>query len=56
MLVGLPVAAIVYLLACRSVNIEHDRHLAKTADLGLEPAIEVPERTETRPLGDLEVG
>jgi purine-cytosine permease-like protein len=38
MLVGLPVAALVYLLACRSFNIEHDRHLARTADLGLEPA------------------
>jgi len=36
MLVGLPVAAIVYLIACRSFNIEHDRHLARTADLGLE--------------------
>ncbi|HEY2403719.1 MAG TPA: cytosine permease [Steroidobacteraceae bacterium] len=36
MLVGLPVAGIVYLIACRSFNIEHDRHLAKTADLGLE--------------------
>ena len=36
MLVGLPVAGIVYLIACRSFNIEHDRHLARTADLGLE--------------------
>jgi nucleobase:cation symporter-1, NCS1 family len=36
MLVGLPVAGIVYLIACRSFNIEHDRYLAKTADLGLE--------------------
>jgi nucleobase:cation symporter-1, NCS1 family len=36
MLVGLPVAGLVYLIACRSVNIEHDRHLARTADLGLE--------------------
>src|SRR5437762_6177909 len=43
MLVGLPVAAIVYLLACRSFDVEHDRHLAKTADLGLEPVMEVPE-------------
>jgi len=38
MLVGLPTAAIVYLLACRSFNVEHDRHLARTADAGLEPA------------------
>jgi NCS1 family nucleobase:cation symporter-1 len=37
MLIGLPVAALVYLLACRSFNTEHDRHLARTADLGLEP-------------------
>jgi NCS1 family nucleobase:cation symporter-1 len=37
MLVGLPVAAVVYLIACRSFNVEHDRHLARTADLGLEP-------------------
>jgi len=36
MLVGLPVAGVVYLIACRSFNIEHDRHLAHTADLGLE--------------------
>jgi len=36
MLVGLPVAGIVYLIACRSFNIEHDRHLARTADMGLE--------------------
>jgi NCS1 family nucleobase:cation symporter-1 len=38
MLVGLPVAGLAYLLACRSFNIEHDRHLARTADAGLEPA------------------
>jgi len=37
MLVGLPVAAIVYLVACRSFNVENDRQLARTADLGLEP-------------------
>ncbi len=37
MLVGLPIAAVVYLVACRSFNIEHDRHLARTADVGLEP-------------------
>lgn len=36
MLVGLPVAGIAYLIACRSFNIEHDRQLAETADLGLE--------------------
>jgi hypothetical protein len=32
----LPVAAIVYLVACRSFNIERDRQLAAHADLGLE--------------------
>jgi NCS1 family nucleobase:cation symporter-1 len=36
MLVGLPVAAVVYLVACRSFNIERDRELATNADLGLE--------------------
>jgi hypothetical protein len=38
MLVGLPVAGIVYLLTCRSFDVEHDRHLARSADVGLEPA------------------
>jgi len=44
MLVGLPVAGLVYLLACRSFNIERDRHLARSADVGLEPpqTIEAP--------------
>jgi hypothetical protein len=47
MLVGLPVAGIAYLLACRSFNVEHDRHLAKSADVGLEPA----DHPDTRPAG-----
>ena len=38
MLVGLPVAALVYLLACRSVDLESDRQRAHAADVGLEPA------------------
>jgi purine-cytosine permease-like protein len=38
MLVGLPVAAVVYLLTCRSMNFEHDRLQAVAADVGLEPA------------------
>jgi NCS1 family nucleobase:cation symporter-1 len=38
MLVGLPVAAVVYLLTCRSMNFEHDRLRAVAADVGLEPA------------------
>jgi NCS1 nucleoside transporter family len=37
MLVGLPVAAAVYLLACRSMNIEQDRRQALAAEVGLEP-------------------
>jgi nucleobase:cation symporter-1, NCS1 family len=36
MLVGLPVSALVYLIACRSFNVERDRELAANADLGLE--------------------
>jgi len=38
MLVGLPVAAVVYLLTCRSMDFEHDRLRAIAADVGLEPA------------------
>ena len=38
MLVGLPVAGVVYLLICRSMNFEHDRQRATAADMGLEPA------------------
>ena len=37
MLVGLPVAALVYLLCCRSMDLEHDRDLALSADIGLDP-------------------
>src|ERR1039457_1231272 len=37
MLVGLPVAAAVSLLACRSLNIEQDRRHARSADMGLDP-------------------
>jgi nucleobase:cation symporter-1, NCS1 family len=35
MLVGLPVAALVYLLMCRSIDVEHDKKLAAAADVGL---------------------
>ncbi|HEY3786846.1 MAG TPA: cytosine permease [Steroidobacteraceae bacterium] len=38
MLVGLPVAAAVYLLACRSFDAAQDRERASAADAGLEPA------------------
>lgn len=37
MLVGLPVSAAVYLLACRSFDTQRDRQLAADADAGLEP-------------------
>jgi nucleobase:cation symporter-1, NCS1 family len=36
MLVGLPVAAAVYLLACRSLDCEQDRQQALSCDLGLD--------------------
>ncbi|GAC1310267.1 MAG: cytosine permease [Steroidobacteraceae bacterium] len=39
MLVGLPVAAGVYLWACRSLDLEADRHRAFAADIGLDPDI-----------------
>jgi len=38
MLVGLPVAAIVYLSTCRSIDLEHEKRRAVAADIGLEPA------------------
>jgi NCS1 nucleoside transporter family len=37
MLVGLPAAAGVYLLACRSIDLKLDARRAATADVGLEP-------------------
>jgi nucleobase:cation symporter-1, NCS1 family len=37
MLVGLPVAAGVYLLACRSIDLEQERRRASAADVGLDP-------------------
>jgi nucleobase:cation symporter-1, NCS1 family len=36
MLVGLPVSAVVYLWACRSVDVEEDRRRAFAADVGLD--------------------
>jgi len=44
MLVGLPVAAGVYLYACRSLDVERDRQLAAAADAGLDPDAERPTR------------
>ncbi len=37
MLVGLPVAAIVYIWACSSMDVEADRRRAFSADVGLDP-------------------
>jgi nucleobase:cation symporter-1, NCS1 family len=37
MLVGLPVAAAVYILVCRSLDLEQDRQRAAAADSGLDP-------------------
>jgi NCS1 nucleoside transporter family len=39
MLIGLPVSALVYLWACRSLDRESDRRRAQAADVGLEPAV-----------------
>jgi purine-cytosine permease-like protein len=36
MLVGLPVAAVTYYLACRSMDVDQDRLRAAAADAGLE--------------------
>lgn len=37
MLIGLPVSALVYVLLCRSLDLEHDRRCAAAADVGLDP-------------------
>jgi NCS1 family nucleobase:cation symporter-1 len=39
MLVGLPISAVVYIWACRSLDIEADRRQAFKADIGLDPDI-----------------
>jgi nucleobase:cation symporter-1, NCS1 family len=38
MLVGLPVSALAYLAACRSLDVDEDRRRAAQADEGLDPA------------------
>jgi NCS1 family nucleobase:cation symporter-1 len=38
MLVGLPVSTIIYVLACRSLDVDADRRQAEIADRGLEPS------------------
>jgi NCS1 nucleoside transporter family len=42
MVIGLPVAALVYVLVYRSFDLRGEQVLAETADLGLEPADELP--------------
>jgi purine-cytosine permease-like protein len=42
MLIGLPVASGVYLLACASLDLEADRREALTADVGLESLPQIP--------------
>jgi NCS1 family nucleobase:cation symporter-1 len=42
MLVGLPVSAIVYIWACRSLDLTADRRRACEADIGLDPDAEPP--------------
>jgi purine-cytosine permease-like protein len=37
MLVGLPISALVYIWACRSMDLEADRRQAYAADIGLDP-------------------
>jgi NCS1 family nucleobase:cation symporter-1 len=37
MLIGLPLSALVYILACRSMDLEADRREAAAADVGLDP-------------------
>jgi purine-cytosine permease-like protein len=45
MLVGLPVAAGIYLLTCRSIDLEHEWRRARAADVGLDPQDRAAART-----------
>jgi purine-cytosine permease-like protein len=45
MLVGLPVSALVYIAACRSLDVEEDRRRAEQADAGLDPPLTVASRS-----------
>jgi nucleobase:cation symporter-1, NCS1 family len=42
MLIGLPVSAMVYLLACRSLDLRREAVLIATADRGLDPPPAMP--------------
>jgi NCS1 nucleoside transporter family len=50
MLVGLPVSAIVYIWACRSLDLEADRRQAYEADIGLDPDAIPPVASDQRPV------
>jgi NCS1 family nucleobase:cation symporter-1 len=39
MLIGLPVSAVVYIWACRSLDVDADRRRAHAADIGLDPDV-----------------
>jgi NCS1 nucleoside transporter family len=49
MLVGLPVSAVVYIVACRSLDTDEDRRLARAADIGLDPDAP-PSRSNRKPI------
>jgi NCS1 family nucleobase:cation symporter-1 len=51
MLVGLPVSAIVYIWACRSLDLEADRRQAYEADIGLDPDAAPPLASDVRTTG-----
>jgi purine-cytosine permease-like protein len=53
MLVGLPVSAIVYIWACRSLDLEADRRQAYEADIGLDPDADPPMASDQRITGVL---
>jgi NCS1 nucleoside transporter family len=42
MIVGLPVSALVYIWACRSMDLQTDRRQAHAADIGLDPSAAPP--------------
>ena len=48
MLIGLPVSAVVYLGACRSLDVEADRRRALMADVGLDPVAGAAAPRESR--------
>ncbi len=51
MLVGLPVSAIVYIWACRSLDLTADRRQAYEADIGLDPDSAPPTASDRQTMG-----